>query len=273
MVPRGVDHRARLARRVGLEGERHEVSHEGVEVALGEPAVTHRGDDRRCGWPVGHLKMQPGLQGHDSVVHAVPVRHGHAAIAPILLEDRREEPRILDAVDAVEAVVRDHHHPRSRLRHAQFERSQVQLAESLLIDDRVRGVADALVLVADEVLGAGAHPLPLHTLDEGRPEAAAQERVLGVVLEVAAAERRALEIEPGGENDPDAERLRFLADRRADLANESRVPAWRRAPTPTGNTWRARWSGPVRQSRSCAGRWARQRARRRGWPVAGRPAC
>ena len=68
-------------------------------------------------------------------------------------------------------------------------------------------------------------PSPWSPSTNGRAEPTAQERILGVVLEVPAAERRPLEVEPRREDHLDAECVRLFGDRDAHLADEVHVPA------------------------------------------------
>ena len=60
-----------------------------------EPALLDRRDDRRGGWTVRHLQVQAGPQRRDTIVDAEPVRDDDAAMAPLLGQHRREEPRML----------------------------------------------------------------------------------------------------------------------------------------------------------------------------------
>ena len=66
-----------------------------VEIALLQPALLDRGDDRRGGWTVRHLQVQAGAQRRDAIVDTEPVRDDDATMAPLLGEHRREEPRML----------------------------------------------------------------------------------------------------------------------------------------------------------------------------------
>ena len=101
-------------------------------------------------------------------------------------------------------------------------------------------IACPFVFVRHEVLQAGADALALEPVDERRAEPTAQERILGVVLEVPAAERRPLEVEARREDHLDAECVRLFRDRPADLADEVRRPSSHRALKRTGSTSRAR---------------------------------
>jgi hypothetical protein len=80
--------------------------------------------------------------------------------------------------------------------------------------------AVGLLVVGRVVLDRRADALALQALDERRAEHAGNERVLREVLEVAPAERRALDVDARAEDHVDALRARLLADRRPDPVYE-----------------------------------------------------
>ena len=88
-----------------------------------------------------------------------------------------------------------------------------------------------------------ATPCALDAPDEGGGQAAGEQRVLGVALEVAAGERRAVHVHGGGEQDPGALRAGLGAQDGAHLGHERRVP-------------RGAEGGPARQAGGGRARWA-----------------
>ncbi len=81
-----------------------------------------------------------------------------------------------------------------------------------------------LLVVDREVLERRPDPLGLHAAHEGGGDLAGEQRILAVVLEVAAAERMALEVEAGRQQQADLLGPRLGADRRAQLLDQLLAP-------------------------------------------------
>ena len=135
-----------------------------------------------------------------------------------------EQPRAVGAVLAVEAVVRRHDPEGAALANGQLERHQVDLAQRAVVDHGVGAHPVELGLVADEVLHRGGHALGLRATDERGRQSAREQRVLRVALEVAPAERRAVEVHRRREQHPARLGARLLAEECPDPLHELEVP-------------------------------------------------
>ena len=92
-----------------------------------------------------------------------------------------------------------------------------------------------LLVVGDEVLHARRHPAALQALDVGHGQLGGEHRVLGEALEVAAAERRALEVDGGAEQHVGALGARLLGQRRARPARPASTSHVAPSAAPHGN--------------------------------------
>ena len=125
---------------------------------------------------------------------------------------------------AVHLVVGGHEHGRVRGLEGDLEGAQVQLAQGALVDDRVDHHPRGLLVVRRVVLRAGGHPLGLDAAHERCGQHPGQVRVLGEVLEVAAAAWVPLEVQAGAEQDRHVLGAGLAAERRPDLLEQGRVP-------------------------------------------------
>ena len=220
--------RVRIRRAPG-PGPQHQPEHPGhrlVEHRLREPPGGHRGDDGPVAEPeVGrHLQVQPGGQGGDPVMHRAPVRHDQPVEAPLVPEHLGQQPPVLRRVLAVDLVVGAHHRPRPGCGDHVLEGGQVDLAQGALVHVGADPEPVGLLVVRREVLHARPDLLRLQAVHQPGGEPAGQERVLGQVLEVAPAQRRALDVDPGAEDDRDVLGARLGAQRRAHLPGQPGVP-------------------------------------------------
>ena len=166
----------------------------------------------------GHLQVEPGHGPGDGVVGGFPVGHQDAVPGPLALQDPAHERAVVRAMNAVHPVVGGHHRPRPGV-HGRLERDEVDLAQGPLVDPAVDRGSVRLRLVGDVVLRGGGHSRRLHSLDVGGAEQGGQHGVLGVGLEVAAAQRRADQVEHRPQHVVDAGSLCFQADPGGDLAH------------------------------------------------------
>ena len=196
-----------------------------------------------------HQQVVAGVHLRHRVAPAEPVGHHQAVEAPVVAQDARQQRRALRRVGAVQLVVGRHDRPRLRLAHEDLEAAQVDLAQRALRHLHVDDVAVPLVVVGDEVLRRRPDALRLHALDHGGGHPARHQRILGVVLEVAAAERVAVGVERGPEQHVHAVLRRPRCPWRARRA--------RPGPRPTTRPAASRWG--TRCSRRCA------LCRRRAW--------
>ncbi len=125
---------------------------------------------------------------------------------------------------AVDRVVGGHDAPGVGLGDDGLEGGQVQLAQGAFGEQVVHREALGLGVVGDEVLDGGADAARLDALDIAGADLAGQVRVLAVRLEVAAAERRAVQVDGGREEDVDLLAAGLLGEQGARPAREGRVP-------------------------------------------------
>ncbi len=153
-----------------------------------------------------------------------PVRDHHAVEAPLAAQDVGEQARVLGAVRAGEAVVGGHHRPRAGLAHGGLERCEIDLAQRALVHLGAGAMAFPLDVVGDEVLDAGADAMRLEPTHERDGESRRKLRVLRVALEVATADRRALDVHRRREQHARALRERLLGERAGDAFDQRGVP-------------------------------------------------
>ena len=168
--------------------------------------------------------------GHDQVLRrpsralqaadAGPVADDDAVEAPLAVQ-RGLQQRVLAGGGAVDRVVGAHDQPGPRLGDGLLEGQQVQLAQRPVVDPDVGGEAVGLEVVGDVVLGGGAHAVVLDAGDVGGGEVGGEHRVLAEALEVPAAERGAVQVDRGAEDDVDALAARLDRRRGAVAAGES----------------------------------------------------
>ena len=175
--------------RADPEGQPEQAPDLVVDRGLRNVARAHRGDQRLPPGALGarHREVLRGTGRGTGGADASPVRHDHSVEAPRRLE-RVGEQGVLRHRGPVHPVVGRHDGPDARL-HRGLERRQVQLAQGPLVDAGVEGEPFGLGVVGDVVLGGGRHPARLDAADAGGADPAGQQGILGVALEMAAAER------------------------------------------------------------------------------------
>ena len=153
-----------------------------------------------------------------------PIAHDDAFIPPFVAEHVGEQPAVLCGMHAVDAVVGAHDGPWLGGFDDVFEGREVDFAQRALGD--VGGYAQAVgfLVVGREVLERGAHALGLHAGDDADCLMAGQIRVFGPVFEAAAAERVALDVDAGTEDDGHLLLDAFLAHGFAHPVDELGVP-------------------------------------------------
>src|SRR5450759_67196 len=108
-----------------------------------------------------------------------------------------------------------------------LERGHVQLAQRPLGHVYVEVLTIRLGVVANVVLRTTAHAPRLQAADVGTGDPSGQERVLRELLEVAPADRGALQVDRWAEHHVDALATRLAGKQLADLTDELLVPAGR----------------------------------------------
>ena len=171
-----------------------------------------------------HLEVEPGMHRRGPIVHGAPVGDDDAVVSPVPTQHVGQEPAVLRGVHAVDPVVGAHHGPRPRGGDDPFEGGQVDLPQRPLVDLGRHGHPVRLLVVRGEVFERGTHAPALDAAHERRAELAGEQRVLGEVLEVAPAQRRALHVHSGAEQHRDLLRPALVTQRDADAGEEVDVP-------------------------------------------------
>ena len=227
----------------GPLGERQHSSDGPVEVVGTDLAAFDRDVEMLAALArrAGHLDVETGEHRRRRAVRAEPVADDQTVESPLAAEQLGQQPVVLTAERPVQAVVPGHDHANAGLADGGLERHQVQLAERALVDLRRDRHPFELGVVADEVFDARRHALTLQPAHVGDSELGGQEWVLAEALEVASADRRAVEVHGRGEHDVGALRVRLPPERPADLLDQRRIPrraegraAWKRGRRRTG---------------------------------------
>ena len=144
---------------------------------------------------------------------AAPVGRDEAVEAPLASQKVSEQRFRFSGMDAVEAVVRAHDRPRLGFFHGDLESLEIDFPQRSFAQPGIVVEAVFLAVVGAEVLHLhAAVALRLQALYEGGGQCSSQIGIFGVILEVAAAKRIAVDVEAGGQPDGDAGLLHFLAD-------------------------------------------------------------
>ena len=171
-----------------------------------------------------HFEIEPGRQRLGGRPGSKPVRHDEAVEPPFASQEAVDQRRLLADIGPVEAVVGRHQGPAPAAGHSGFERRQVDLAQSPLVDVGTDGGALIFRFVADVMLDRCCDPQSLEAADIGHRDLGRQERVLGVAFKIAPVEGRAMNVDRRGEQHPRALRFRFQGQRFTDLVDESEIP-------------------------------------------------
>ena len=125
---------------------------------------------------------------------------------------------------AVDDVVAGHDAPDVVFLHDNLKGLQVDFADGALGGPGIGLGAVGLLVVQGQVLGRGGHAVALHAPHQRPGQVACEQRVLGEVFKVPAAQRIAVNVDGGGQPGADAVFLDFLAGGTAHGFGESRVP-------------------------------------------------
>lgn len=212
--------------RLAFEGELDEPQYDFVQLFLGEGAVFHRFDDILVvrAAVAGHFEIHTGLDASHSVIHRAPVADDDALEAPFDAEHIREHALVVGKVGAGKTVVGAHDGRGLFCFDDVLERGKVYLSERAFVHDGVDAHAEMFLIVGAEMFEGYADAVFLNAVHPCRTHSACEERILGEILEVPAAERGALDVDAGAEYGGNSQCLRFRRDRRAFRLDELRVP-------------------------------------------------
>ena len=196
-----------------------------IQFVLGEGTVLDGVHDLlvlQVGARLEHVVAGGNLLG--AVVAAEPVGHHEALEAPFVAENRGLQVLALGGVGAVDLVVGAHHGPGVGFLDGDLEALQVDFALGARGDDGVVPGAVRLLVVVGEMLDGGAHVVLLDAAYIRRRRLAGHDRVLGVVLEVAAVQRVAVDVQGRGEIDVGAVLVDLFTHGLAHVLHQLLVP-------------------------------------------------
>ena len=214
-------------RRFGGEHQLQQFIQPGVHICLGDLAGLHRLHQLPDGVPAGggHFQRRAVLYAKGVVVAAAPVGDHCAVKAPVPAQDIHEQVGVLVGVGAVDKVIGGHDGLGLRLLDHHLEAGQVDLPQGALVHDGIRGHAAQLLTVHSKVLGAGGNAVFLDAADIGRRHLTGKVGILREILEVAAAQGAALDVQAGAQQHRHALCCGLLAHGCAHSLAQCRVPA------------------------------------------------
>ena len=171
-----------------------------------------------------HLDVKPVERRLARVVRSAPVGDDAAVEAPLTAQNIVEQHAVVAAVLPQIAVVGAHDAPHTAVDHRTVEGRQVEFAQGALAHNDVDRRAPLLLVVQGKVLDAGSHTVLLKRPDVGNGHCAGQAGVLAHVLEVAAVERRAVDVDSGTQQDILAAVAGLLADGTAVEGGHPGIP-------------------------------------------------
>ena len=207
------------------EDDAQHVAHAGVEHRLPDRAALHRLDDLADDLLIaGHDQRAAGFEQPRRGAPHGPVGEHQPVETPLVAQQVDHQLAVGLRIFARNAVVGAHDAPRLRLAHAVFEGPEVDFAQGPLRHAGVVYLFARLLVVGHEVLEARADALRLDPFDHRRGQVPREQRIFGVVFEVAAAERVAHDVDAGGEDHVDAVGAGFAAHRLPLQACRAAVP-------------------------------------------------
>lgn len=174
-----------------------------------------------------HLEGRARGDARRVVVRSSPVGDDGAVEAPLVAQNLAKQVLILVRVHAVDQVVRAHDGLGRGFADDGLEAGEVNLAQGPLVEHGVGRLAAGLLGVHGEVLGARGDALRLDAAHVGGGHLAREVGVLREVLEVAAAQRVALDAQARAEQHVDALGRGLLGHGGADALAELLVPGVR----------------------------------------------
>ena len=127
-------------------------------------------------------------------------------------------------VFAVELVVRRHHRPRLAFFDRNLEILQIEFPQGTVTHSGIVLQAVGFLVVGSEVFDRSANTVLLYTAHVSRSHLAREQRVFGIVLEVATTKRVAVEVHSRGEEHIHTIFQHFIAHGSGYGFNEFRVP-------------------------------------------------
>ena len=170
------------------------------------------------------LHVQTILHGVvGSGVHA-PVGHGYTVKLPVTFQYLVDQHVVGAAGLVVVEVIGTHYCPYLAFFHGSLEGGEVNLVQRTVAYHHIVVFAESLFIVQRKVLGTCGSTGTLDALDIGNYHARGEERVFAEVLEVAAADGRAIDIHAGAQHHILAAIAGFFAQAYAIVAGKCGIP-------------------------------------------------
>ena len=210
-----------------------------VEIGSGQIVVVIgvAGSPAQTVGPRPELHVETVLGGLLRVVDAAPVGDDHPVERPVAFENVVQQILVVAAMLALIFIVGAHDRPGTALLDGRLEGRKVNLVQRPVTDLNVDAVAVHLLIIQREVLHAGGDAVLLHLPDIGNDHPRGEEGVLAHILEIAAVERRAVDVHAGAQQDVFLAVAGLLADGFAVEGRHFGIP--RRSETRQGREGRA----------------------------------
>ena len=128
-----------------------------------------------------------------------PVAHHKAGVTPLPTKNRRDKVIIACRPVAVQRVVGRHDRAGMPLLDSNFKTAQVDFPQSAFRHNRLHKVAAMLLIVGSKVLDRPGHAPTVQPAQLGAGHLSGQKRILGEILEIAAVQRVAMDIDTGAQ--------------------------------------------------------------------------
>ena len=172
----------------------------------------------------GHFQRGAVPHALHMVVGAAPVGDHSTIKAPLFAQDVQQQVFVLVGVHAVHLIVRGHDGFWVSFLDHDFKGGQVQFPQGALIQNGVACHAAQFLTVGGKMLGTGRHTGGLDAAHITGGQFAGKIGILGEILKAAAAQRAALDVQTGAEQDVDPVSGRFFAQCSADFFAQGRIP-------------------------------------------------
>ena len=199
-----------------------------IHISLGKLTLLHG-----CHHIIGkflcarHLQILPGMNltcrttGRSLVG---PVGHDDAVEAPLLTQDGGQQGVALLGIFPIQQVIGRHDGPWLRLPHGNLESLEVEFPKRTLSHHIVHPLTVGLLRICSIMLDGSAHAIALHASHIGSSYLTGNQRVLGVVLEVTAAEWRTVQVHTRCQQHIHAIFQHLIADGSTHLLHQFRIP-------------------------------------------------
>ena len=197
----------------------------------------------------GHFQIHAGTDTLHAVVGCSPVADDDTFEPPLITQDLGQKIVVVRGEHAVDTVVGTHNLRRLSFLDSIFKGRQIQFAEGTLVHHLADRHTQIFLAINGVVLEGSTDTFGLHTVDERCRQVACKVGILTIILKVATALGRTLDIGAGAKNRDDLLVASLVCHSSTHLVDQIRVP--RRC---TGNS---RWEASSRyrsfHTKTCIG--------------------